>query len=201
MSIQNAPLSNEALIILRETRKEVKNINDKLDELLKSCVSHKELKNLNDKLDDLLNLTTVQGEDIKLRVDAAYAVAGLKAKTKTQGRKKTVGKNKIEKKVPPTTNYWFIEMFIQNDPIVKVFYDENDVEAATTAYETEINNKPPSKTRNREKGIARLLWRGFGKDKKACAKTAFDNWKNTRNQKENEDIVEKVDECKKEINE
>ena len=64
------------------------------------------MKNLNDKLDDLLNLTTVQGEDIKLRVDAAYAVAGLKAKTKTQGRKKTVGKNKIEKKITINPGDW-----------------------------------------------------------------------------------------------
>ena len=194
MPAKTAPLNNEVLTILRENRKKMGELCKKMEENRKKIgelckemgENRKEMGEIRTLLEQLKAEQTVIAEDMKLKIEQAYTITGLKTKTKIS-RKKADKTVKTAKKTYPTTNYWFIAMFEQQDDSVQGLYGEDDVKAATDAYENDIKDKPASKNRNREKGIARLMWKHFDKEKKAVAKTAFTNWKNLQKQKENID--------------
>lgn len=143
-------------------------------------------------------------EDTQLRIEQVLCLnpstkplrKSIKNNTDVKENKPEVKEKTIlKKKKAIAINYWFSNMFVDNNELIKEFYTEDELKQANVIYEEDIKNKPPkkSKTQCREKSIAKIIWgQLLTKDVKNKLRTFKLNWENEQAKKENKDIVEDV---------
>lgn len=131
-------------------------------------------------------------ESILLSSSASKSTASKRKSVVTKNSKNTTDEAKYS-----NTHYWFVGMFINKDPVIKNFYNEEDIKTAIASIKS-VSGKPEDKIT--QKQIANAVWKNIPHaTRRGEIKNCYGFWENEQNKNntENADVepdVEKKDE-------